>query len=149
VELPLIIYISTQLRLKLTRGIKLVDKSNMLDMIEQLFLSHLQSKDRTLNALLFNNVTVLTGIQNEKNSRYQRYKSLTLNNLFCYLLSIITFPFHFRNLDMRNVYNNLLMSHFINWNFSPVGGRPPPGPPVFPAPIPAISPASTVIPSTR
>lgn len=31
----------------------------------------------------------------------------------------------------------------------PVGGRPPPGPPVFPAPIPAIAPATPVIPSTR
>lgn len=32
------------------------------------------------------------------------------------------------------------------WIYSPVGGRPPPGPPVFPAPAPTIAPATTVIP---
>lgn len=40
--------------------------------------------------------------------------------------------------------------YMVNYRiYSPAGGgRPPPGPPVFPAPAPAIAPATTVIPPT-
>ncbi|EZA61979.1 Protein charlatan [Ooceraea biroi] len=40
------------------------------------------------------------------------------------------------------------VSNRLQQTLHPVGGRPPPGPPIFPAPLTAIAPTTTVMPST-